>query len=337
MALFFLVSFVSQSAWAADEPSRTWGDRTLAGNTFLLPATFPSAFVVSTAGIEAYGRLLNVPDVPGPTRSHSLAILGATNVYDFGLKLDEKFGIFLGGFGTGLAGSNIPALVYEPASFLFGGTLGGIYRLARWESGGQLSLRAGGGYSYGKVIGFEPLFGVTGVADASLQSVLDGAQGEGLRTPVKILAFDLTLAVAQALGQHFSLQGAASFHPAFAKVEPFNFATGQRDSHTTTVWGPSLGFAFAANGGSGTPVAAMLEYALTRRTAAEDLIATDDATTVHSMTLGVYYTGARELQLGLFGTLGLHLPQVSTRRGTSDHANTELFGIILRYIAAGMP
>jgi hypothetical protein len=55
------------------------------------------------------------------------------------------------------------------------------------------------------------------------------------------------------------------------------------------------------------------------------------------MTLGVYYTGARELQLGLFGTLGLHLPQVSSRRGTSDHANTELFGIILRYIAAGMP
>jgi hypothetical protein len=76
-------------------------------------------------------------------------ILATTNVFDFGLKLDEKFGISLGGFGTGLAGSNIAALVYEPASFLFGGTLGGIYRLAPWESDGQVSLRAGGSYSYG--------------------------------------------------------------------------------------------------------------------------------------------------------------------------------------------
>src|SRR5258706_14789600 len=43
-----------------------WGDRTLAGNTLVLPATFPSAFVLNPAGIEAYGRLLNGPNRAGP-------------------------------------------------------------------------------------------------------------------------------------------------------------------------------------------------------------------------------------------------------------------------------
>src|SRR5262249_16783159 len=71
---------------SVSESSSAWGDRTLNGNTFLFPVSFPSAFVTNTAAIQAYGRLLNIPNVPGPTRTHSLQILGATNIFEFGIK-----------------------------------------------------------------------------------------------------------------------------------------------------------------------------------------------------------------------------------------------------------
>jgi hypothetical protein len=310
------------------------GGRTLDGNTLLYPTTFPSAFVTGTAAARAYARFLNVPDVPGPTRTHSLSLVGAANFFDFAVQLDERWAIFLLGGGTGVVGQNIPALIYEPGAFLLGGALGAAFRLGRWESSGtQLALRISGDYSYGKIIRLDPLFGPTGVTNATLGTLVEGADGEALRTPVKVIGFDLGLAAAQAFGRHLSLQGYIAFHPSWTKLEPFDFATGQKASVTTTVWGPTVGVAFAANGAREFPFAAMAEYNLTRRTAGENLLDVDATATVHTITLDLLFTGARQLQLGLFGSLELNLPSVVTRQGTSNSGNGELAGLVLRYIA----
>jgi hypothetical protein len=330
----FALPLLPALAMAQAGPNEDTAGRTLKGNTLLYPSSFPSAFVVGTAAARAYARFVNVPNTAGPTRPQSLDLVGAANIFDFAVQLDDRWALFLVAGGTGLAGDNIPALVYEPGTFLLGGMLGGAFRLARWESSGtQLALRASGGYSYGKIIRLDPLFGPTGVADATLGNIIEGVEGEALRTSVKVFSFDLGLAAAQALGPHFSLQAYVAFHPSWSKLEPFNFATGQKDSVTTTVWGPTVGAAFAADGSPEFPFAAMAEYALTRRTAAENLLDIDETATVHALTLDLFYTGARMLQFGLFGTIELNLPPVVTRQGTSDRGHGELLGLVLRYVA----
>ena len=77
----------------------------------------------------------------------------------------------------------------------------------------------------------------------------------------------------------------------------------------------------------------MAEYLLSRRAAGEFLLAINESTTVHQLTLGLYYTGASRLQLGVFGSLQLNLASIVTRQGESSSGQGELLGLALRWVA----
>lgn len=78
-----------------DEPLPKWGDRTLAGHTFIAPQIAPSGFVTTHVGIRQGVLFRRVPDYPlGPFGSLTLMQVGADEFLDLGLKLSDHVGLY---------------------------------------------------------------------------------------------------------------------------------------------------------------------------------------------------------------------------------------------------
>src|SRR4051812_8183761 len=100
-----------------------FGDRTLKGHTFLHPVFFDSAFVATYIGVRAELRFLHVPDVATQFGSFKLNLTGASESFDFGVKVSDVVGLRFTGAVRAIVGTNIPSVVYEGATYDLGAGL----------------------------------------------------------------------------------------------------------------------------------------------------------------------------------------------------------------------
>jgi len=313
---------------ASDED---FGNRTLTGHTFLYPAYFDSAFVATYIGVRAELRFLHVPDVATQFGSFKLNLTGASESFDFGLKLTDIVGLRVTGAVRAIVGTNIPSVVYEGATYDLGAGLQVPIRLFRLESSGsQLALVPYFSFSSGQATTIFPL--LRNGAGATLATFLVGNGGELAATPFDAVRFGLNAAFAQTFSPNFSLQAGAGLGRTVVTIKPFVPPVGDRQSDTEGAWAFNIAASFTADAApNGFPLAGMFEWRTTRQPESTSLIVAQGSDTTHVLALGAYYSGRRDLQFGVVGALELGLGGVPTDTGTSGSPNAKDLGMILRY------
>jgi hypothetical protein len=229
-----------------------------------------------------------------------------------------------------------------------GGFLAPIFRIARIESSGtQVSARAQIGWERGAALDIPRLLVVAQSAIASASGpgdaaatigrgienggltrvVLDGTDGFGL---------DGSIELAQALGPMFGLQAAGTFRRRVLGATLRDPLSGSfRDSATR--YDALVDFSFEWDGDSlKVPLAAIVEYDLNARLGGTgDELLEMDSGNVHTFGLGLYYSGRKDLQVGLFGALSLNLrpvPGVADAPGFSGSPDLRVGEFVIRYI-----
>ena len=310
---------------------KDFGDRTLRGNTFLFPPHFDSAFIATYIGGRAEVRIVRVSDVSTQFGVFDLDVAGAGETIDLGIKLGDVVGLRLSGAGAAIVGSNIPAVAYNGATYSFGGGVRVPVRLFRIESSGsQLALVPYFGYAAGKVAALLPLF--QNQPSLTLGTLLRGNGSELLFTPIKTTTFGLNAAFAQAFNRNFAVQAEAGLGRSVATLDRFDPSSQDRNGDSTGAWAYNFGVAFTADAGPcGFPLAGLAEWSVSRQPGTASLVSSSTGTSAHTIALGAYYTGRRDLQLGVVAALELGLPPIATDVGESDRPNSKDLRFELRY------
>jgi len=308
------------------------GGLTLGGHRFIVPASFPTSFVATYFGIRLGALVHTDPDVPTEAGQFSLSTLGGAQTLELGVKVTDWLGFFAKARLAVLVGSNVPGLIYSGATYEGTGEGGLIFRILRIDtSGTQVSFRVSGSYSSGLSTSVFPLL----VQEAALtvRTVLQGQLRQLIRTPISGWDAQGNAVAAQALGPYFSLQGLAGGGVSGARIEPFDVAAGARGSSAMTDGEFNAAVAIEADASAaGVPVAGLFEYSLARQPAVLEFLPLNGSGFVHTLSLGAYYSGKPNLQLGLVGAVDLGLPRFSTSLGPSGSPHTELGQIVVLYI-----
>lgn len=315
--------------------------RQLGGHYFLFPLLQQSAFISSYVGLRSGVVSYDVPDLPiGSLGALDVSLVGYQQTLDLGARLTRWLGLWGQARGILYSGLTVSSFVSDGASFQAGGDGGVVVRLLHLESSGtQLSLRAGAGYQGGRDLTLLPLLSaIVDTPGATLVSILRGELGELLVVDTSETSVNGGLFFAQKLGTPLlGLQASASVARAWRTRKPFDPATGTRIDRDTTATRFNLAGALSADFMSfGVPVALMGEYLFTAGRQSEVELARTDLNT-SSVALGVYYTGRRNLQLGLVGGAVLH---AEPRIGVDPEGNPAKSGrprlntaqLVLRYI-----
>jgi hypothetical protein len=318
------------------EPTATaeesFGDRTLKGHTFLFPAFFDSAFIATYFGVYTNLRFVRVPDIATRFGTFDLHLTGASEGINFGVKLSNVVGLRFTGSVRAIVGTNLPSIVYEGATYDLGAGVEVPVRLLRSESSGsQLTLVPFGSFGSGQVTTLFPLL-TSGVMSVTEATFLVGNLGELADTPFRVWRFGLSAAFAQTFSPSFALQLAAGLGRNVVTLEPFVASLGGRDSQSTGSWEYTFGAAFTADAApAGFPIAGMAEWRLAREPSPAVLIASDQPRTTNLLAVGAYYSGRRDLQLGVIAAVELGVGGVASDFGESGNANIKDFGMIFRY------
>ena len=310
VALLILISW-SRAAHAEtdDDPHSKWGDRTLAGHTFIDPQIAPSGLVTTHVGIRQGVLFRRVPDYPlGPFGSLTLMQVGADEFLDFGLKLSDHVGLYGNLHLTIHAGMNAESILLLPTYSTFAGESGAVIRLARFEeTGTQLSLRLGGELSRGYVLQLSALLSevITSVEQGNVQTFLDVANGDIAKYvlwPTEGASGNAWLCGAQALGPYISLQlGLGARYGRFHE-HPYKSEQGARVDAEATQHAYVGSLAIAVDGSPGdVPIGAVAEWRTTRQSTRRSLLGSEETEgeTEHVAAGGLYYTGRRNLQVGV--------------------------------------
>ena len=135
-------------------PATRWGNRMLAGHTFLYPVTHAGAFVTTYFGVAEGVYDESIPAVPIPgARTTDLSLIGVTSTANLGIKITDWLGIEAQGRALAVFGLNGQSLIYAGGDLNSGGFVAPIVRLARIESSGtQISARAQMGWLAGTTL-----------------------------------------------------------------------------------------------------------------------------------------------------------------------------------------
>ncbi len=125
-------------------PPTRWGNRMLAGHTFLYPVLHAGPFVTTYFGVAQGVYDESIPAVPIPGfRSTDLSLIGVTTTADLGIKITDWLGIEAQGRALAIIGTNGQSVLYGGGQINAGGFAAPIVRIARIESTGtQVSARA---------------------------------------------------------------------------------------------------------------------------------------------------------------------------------------------------
>lgn len=279
--------------------------RQLGGHTFLFPMLQRNAFVASYVGSTGGVAWYDVPDLPiGLLGTQDVSLVGYQQTLDLGVRLTPWLGLWGEARGTLYTGLTVGSFVSDGANFRAGGVGGAVVRLLHLESSGtQLSLRAGGGYEGGTELALLPLLNaIVDTPGVTLVSILRGNLGELLTVKITESSVNGGLFFAQALGGSFlGLQASASAAHLWRTRKPFDPTVDARVDQQTTAFRFNLAAALTADFKSlGVPLALMGEYLFTAGSQSEVELARTDLRS-SSVALGLYYTGRRNLQLGLGG------------------------------------
>ncbi|AKV04054.1 hypothetical protein AKJ09_10717 [Labilithrix luteola] len=321
-----------------DEEHAEFGNRTLKGHTFLYPQLIPSAFVTSFVGIRGGIRNYTVDNLPTDVPDHpsiKLELFGLGIGIELGIKLTDWLSVEAVGGGRTLIGSNVPALVYNGATYAYEGRLGFLFRLLRLESSGtQVGARIGAGYSSGVVTSLAPLLRATNQPIA-VEDVVDGNIGQLIKTNIQTLDVRGSLVGAQAFGDMFGLQLEVALSRYEFRVEPYDFATNTRLENNRGLFEFDVGAAFSVDLAPRIkflPLAAMVEYQMVNAPATTQLVASTGTDTFHNLAAGIYWSGQRHLQLGLIGQIQLGLAPLQTNVGESSRPTSDTTSLVLRYV-----
>lgn len=314
--------------------------RRLGGHDFLFPLFQQSAFVSSYVGLRSGVVSYDVPDLPiGSLGLQDVSLVGYQQTLDLGMRLTRWLGLWGEARGILYSGLTVGSYISDGASFQAAGDGGVVVRVLHLESSGtQLSLRAGGGYQGGRDLTLLPLLNaIVDTPGVTLVSILRGDLGELLVVPTSQYSVNGGLYFAQAFGPVVGLQASASATHIWRTRKPFVPSERARVDQDTTAIRFNFAAALAADFQSfGVPLALMGEYLFTAGHQTEVELARTDLNT-SSVGLGLYYTGRRNLQLGLAAAAVLHS---EPRIGVDPDGNPAKSGrprlntaqLVLRYI-----
>ena len=276
--------------------------RTLRGHTFMMPASFESAFIQTTFVNRTSARRASTSNVPVGAALRDVETLGVREAAGFALAVGEHVEVGIDSFAQFLVGTTGRSLATQGALYAYGVAATAGFRILRIEeSGTQLTARVemfgvqgGGQLAIGPFIQAVRTNGVRSVPE------LIGNFGNLLTVPVSWWGFAGSINLAQAFGDTFSLQASFRLDVKRFSQSPFVPGQGRIDISSTGVL-PQVGVAFGVNPPA-FPVSFLAEY----RAAAQD---DDDPTSLphHLIALGIYYSARKDLQLGpvLAGEFGL--------------------------------
>ncbi len=335
-------------------PTR-WGNRMLAGHTFLYPVLHAGPFVTTYFGIDNGVYEENVPAVPIPgSRTTDLSLIGVTSTADLGIKLTDWLGIEAQGRALALFGVNGESLIYAGGQINSGGFLAPIVRIARIESTGtQISARAQMGWLDGTSLQVPRLLVLarTAIAGAANNTsdpsaaarqigagILNGGFPRVILAGADTFGLNASIEAAQALGEMFGLQAALTLQRRVLGMR-FNDPTAGDFRESATRY--DLDFDFSAEW-DGTrlhvPIAAIIEYELNGRLGGTgNVVLESEASKTHTLGAGVYYSGRPNLQVGVFAATVRNLRRIAgvTVAGTpgfSDTPNAQYAEMVIRYV-----
>lgn len=306
-------------------PNRSVGD-----HSFIFPALVDSAFVATYVGIRLRVASFDMPNLPTDFGNLHISALNVAEGLDVGFRIVDILGVWATFGARTFIATNAKSLVYEGATFDYGGNAGAILRLLRNEkSGTQLALRGSFGLSKGQVSSLAGLFPTT---DTSVE-IANVVDSQLLRTPIHETNFGGSLAVAQSLSAMFGLQASVGLGWSSLTFEPYDVTTGARaEKHRrglTYQGGVAVSCDFMA---VRFPLALMAEYRLSRQTSNPGAVRTTELSSISGLYGGVYYSGRPNLQLGVGGGVDLGLAPGTTRFGNSDAPRLISGQLILRYV-----
>ncbi|HEX4448871.1 MAG TPA: hypothetical protein VH044_19155 [Polyangiaceae bacterium] len=330
-------------------PPVRWGDRMLADHTFLFPALYAGAFIPTYFGVTQGVYEEHIPSVPLPFgNSGNLDLIGYVAAVNLGVKIVDWFGVQATGTGLAVVGTGGESVIYSGGNLNVGGSIAPIVRIARIESTGtQVSARGQIGWLKGAALDVPRflLLGQSAIASANDPADAAGAIGRGIigggLTRVIIEGVDTfglngEVAAAQAFGPMFGLQAALTFQRRLTGVNLRQPVSGSfRESDTR--YDLLADVSFEWDGDSlHVPVAAIVEYEANARlggTGDEGL--EQDGLGVHTIGGGVYYSGRKDLQVGIFGATKRNLraiPGVADAPGQSGTPSVQIGEFVMRYI-----
>jgi hypothetical protein len=317
----------------AATPKEEKDDRSLRDHEFIFPQFVDSALVATYVGLRLRLGESKIPNLPTAFGSRDLHAVTNWQVLDAGFKLTDWLGISVSVGGHSVLSTNIPSLVYQGASFWYGGNAGGILRLLRSDhTGTQLSLRGSGGYTDGVVNSFASVF-ATADSPVALRTLVTAGLAQAIKTPIHTYNAEGSFALAQSFGPLLGLQAILGLGWSKASVEPLDLSTGNRPTLSSSGLSYRAGVAASVDFMSlHVPVAVVGEYLLLRTSSPADLIASASRNTTSTLFAGVYYSGRPNLQLGIGGGATLGLGEATLKNGSSDSAYIVLGQLDLRYV-----
>jgi hypothetical protein len=318
----------------------------------MFPALAPTPFVATYAGIRQGVYHQRFPNVPLPFGgSTDLSLLGVSDDVELSFKITDWFAI--SGFAQALAviGSNGKSILYAGGNLNAGGSIVPVFRLARVESTGtQVSFRASVGWLPGDSIDIPDFLLAAGPTVAAAQSsptpqaipgaiatsVLDNGIERTLLVRTDTFILTGGFAAAQTITHELGVQAGLAFERAVYGATSNVLPSGDvRVSDTR--YDLLFDVAVDWNGVTiGIPVAVQAEYELNGRlhsTGSELLEGTSNVANV--LGAGVYYSGAQDLQLGIFGAYAFGLRPLQGIGGapsSSDDSQADYLQVVIRHI-----
>jgi hypothetical protein len=336
-------------------PPTRWGDRMLAGHTFLYPALHAGPFITTNFGVAHGVYEESIPAVPIPgSRTTDLSVIGVTSTANLGIKITDWLGIEAQGRALAVIGNSGQSIIYAGGQLNAGGFAAPIVRIARIDATGtQISARAQIGELAGESLEIPRLLvlargAVTGAvqntpdptaaARAIGGALLNGGFPRVILAEADTFGLNASIEAAQALGEMFGLQGAVTVQ---RRVNGLTFrdpvAGDFRESATR--WDMLVDFSAEWDAMSlHVPIAAMLEYELNARlTGSGNEELEEDDTTTHTFGAGIYYSGRPNLQVGLFAATIRNLRKVAGTTvaggpGFSGTPNAQYLQMVIRYV-----
>jgi hypothetical protein len=116
-------------------------------------------------------------------------------------------------------------------------------------------------------------------------------------------------------------------------LSPFDPNTGTRVDEVTSGVNFRAGAAFDADFDTvNVPIAALAEYQMTREASASDLVGATTLDVLHTIALGLFYSGRPNLQAGVVFAWQLGVQPIGTPVGTSGRPDSKLAELMFRYV-----